>query len=53
MRGSMILIVAMLSRPAEQVYARRPDTDRRAVIQAEDAWRKVRIDADTRFLERF
>jgi ketosteroid isomerase-like protein len=53
MRKFLILLGATLLATGTVANARSLDGDKRAITQAEDAWRKARIDGDTAFLERF
>lgn len=46
----IVLATILLS---SQVEARSPESDKREIVQAEDAWRKARIAGDIAFLERF
>lgn len=52
MRARILLGLALLF-AGTGAHARSFDKDKRDIVQAEDAWRKARIDADTQFLERF
>jgi ketosteroid isomerase-like protein len=53
MRSCLILLSAALLAAAPSASARTAADDKRDIVQAEDAWRKARIAADTAFLERF
>lgn len=53
MHKHLLLAGALLLCSHQSAMARSPETDRRDIVQAEDAWRKARIAGDVDFLERF
>lgn len=53
MRKPRILLLGLMAIVAVPASAQTTESARREITQAEDAWRKARIDGDTAFLDHF